>query len=270
MGSPLQEFGATAQKLARNPIGIIALFIVLVYGIAALVLGASGTILDPSQKSILVWFLVIFPCLVLAAFLWLVSSHHTKLYAPSDFHDDAGFLRTLTIYEQKAKLEEEAREALEEVSTTSNHQALQANQHIELKTTDVKKSILLAEDLVLRELETEFKTSINRNVAIGSHFELDGMFAKGGEGYGIEVKYLNYSTSPKAIQNVINKFSNMAAISQWKRFHLILAFVVHGGNNLNRKETLNEAIYEYVTQSKLDIDLRFYDLGSLQRKYGVD
>ena len=44
MPSPLSEFGKIAQNLARNPLGIIALFIVLVYGIAGLVLGmrASG------------------------------------------------------------------------------------------------------------------------------------------------------------------------------------------------------------------------------------
>jgi hypothetical protein len=29
MASPLSEFGQTAQRLARNPLGIIALFIVL-------------------------------------------------------------------------------------------------------------------------------------------------------------------------------------------------------------------------------------------------
>lgn len=33
----IKSFGQTAKGLARNPLGIIALFIVLVYGVAGLV-----------------------------------------------------------------------------------------------------------------------------------------------------------------------------------------------------------------------------------------
>jgi hypothetical protein len=57
MASPLQEFGRIAQKLSRNPLGIIALFIVSVYGIAGLVLGASSRNLEHSERLPLVWFL---------------------------------------------------------------------------------------------------------------------------------------------------------------------------------------------------------------------
>lgn len=38
MSTGIKEFGDVAKKLSVNPLGIIALFIVLVYGIAALVL----------------------------------------------------------------------------------------------------------------------------------------------------------------------------------------------------------------------------------------
>ena len=100
MASPLSEFGQTAQRLARNPLGIIALFIVLVYGIAGLVLGFSAANLQPNEKLPLIWFLVIFPVIVLAAFLWLVAHHHMKLYAPHDFPDKEGFFRALTPAEQ--------------------------------------------------------------------------------------------------------------------------------------------------------------------------
>lgn len=43
MSDQITNFGNVAQKLARNPLGIIALFIVLVYGFAALVTGFSGS-----------------------------------------------------------------------------------------------------------------------------------------------------------------------------------------------------------------------------------
>jgi hypothetical protein len=39
----LKTFGSIARGLARNPLGIIALFIVMVYGFAALVTAFTGS-----------------------------------------------------------------------------------------------------------------------------------------------------------------------------------------------------------------------------------
>lgn len=58
--SDLSSFGATAKGLARNPLGIIALFIVLIYGFAALTLGLNAK-LEAAERTLLVWFLVAFP-----------------------------------------------------------------------------------------------------------------------------------------------------------------------------------------------------------------
>jgi CheY-like chemotaxis protein len=91
----LNSFGQTAKGLARNPLGIIALFIVLIYGVAGLVTALSGS-LSPSERFPLIWFLVLFPIIVLIVFAWLVSRHSNKLFAPSDFKDEANYVKTLT------------------------------------------------------------------------------------------------------------------------------------------------------------------------------
>lgn len=88
----VNSFGQTAQGLAKNPLGIIALFIVLVYGLAALVTAFANS-LTASERLPLVWFLVIFPVLVLVAFTWLVSRHSSKLFAPSDFRDEENYVK---------------------------------------------------------------------------------------------------------------------------------------------------------------------------------
>jgi hypothetical protein len=94
MANTLMDFGDTATKLARNPLGILALFQVLIYGIAGYVtanIGASGSeLLQP-----LVWFLIIFPMVVLGVFTYLVIAHHRKLYAPSDFANEDNFMRAV-------------------------------------------------------------------------------------------------------------------------------------------------------------------------------
>lgn len=91
MDGDVQGFGQTATSLARNPLGIIALFIVLVYGFAALVTGFSGSF-TPAERVPLVYFLVIFPVLVLLVFAWLVSNHTGKLFAPADFKDEQHYV----------------------------------------------------------------------------------------------------------------------------------------------------------------------------------
>jgi hypothetical protein len=86
-------FGQSAKGLARNPLGIIALFIVLVYGFASLVTTTGS--LQSGERLPLIWFLVLFPVLVLFVFGWLVSCHHRKLYAPADFKDEHNFIAAI-------------------------------------------------------------------------------------------------------------------------------------------------------------------------------
>jgi CheY-like chemotaxis protein len=86
-----QSFGKTAQGLSKNPLGIIALFIVLVYGFASLVAVFSGS-LNANERLPIIWFLVVFPVLVLAVFSWLVSQHAGKLYGPSDYKNEENYV----------------------------------------------------------------------------------------------------------------------------------------------------------------------------------
>lgn len=92
MNDQTKGFGETAKSLARNPLGIIALFIVLVYGFASLVtvFAASFT---ASERLPLIYFLICFPILVLAVFAWLVSKHSGKLFAPSDFKNEDNYVK---------------------------------------------------------------------------------------------------------------------------------------------------------------------------------
>lgn len=80
----MSAFGNVAQKLARNPLGIIALFIVLIYGIACLTFSLAKNL--PAQIIyFFAFFIIFYPLIVLIAFYRLVTKHHTKLYAPEDF-----------------------------------------------------------------------------------------------------------------------------------------------------------------------------------------
>src|SRR5262245_13907150 len=88
------QFGIidAAKTLSRNPLGIIALFIVLVYGLAALVTAFASSF-APDERLPLVYFLVIFPIVVLIIFAWLVSRHSNKLFSPQDFKNEENYVK---------------------------------------------------------------------------------------------------------------------------------------------------------------------------------
>lgn len=92
MNDDTRNFGATAKSLARNPLGIIALFIVLVYGFASLVTAFAGSFTE-AERLPLIYFLIGFPVVVLGVFAWLVSKHSGKLFAPSDFKDEENYVK---------------------------------------------------------------------------------------------------------------------------------------------------------------------------------
>jgi hypothetical protein len=92
MNDQLKSFGQVATGLSRNPLGIIALFIVLVYGFASLVTAFGGG-LSTTERLPLIYFLIVFPILVLAVFTWLVSKHSGKLFAPRDFKNEDNYVK---------------------------------------------------------------------------------------------------------------------------------------------------------------------------------
>lgn len=98
MNDPIQSFGKIAKSLARGPLGIIALFIVLVYGISASVMVSDVfKSLETFERLPLIYFFALFPVLVLLVFARLVIKHSDKLYGPSEFKDEGNFMRLRTV-----------------------------------------------------------------------------------------------------------------------------------------------------------------------------
>ena len=93
------------SNFLKNPIGVIGFFLVLVEAIASLVVANSN--LCAYQNTILVLFIVIFPCIVLRVFYMLVTEHHEKLYSPSDYRNDDNFLQTKYKYNSMTQKNEE-------------------------------------------------------------------------------------------------------------------------------------------------------------------
>jgi hypothetical protein len=158
------------KDLVKNPIGIIALFISLIYGFANLLLGATATSLTPDERFPLIMFIVIFPVIVLGIFYLLVSRHHGKLYAPGDYKDDKSFLRTLSQEEREQKFEKEVEEALPPEIIQSTSETERCDSQLTPPTTpliQIREELRLVEELVVNKFERELGQRAQRDVGVG-------------------------------------------------------------------------------------------------------
>lgn len=162
-------FKNKVAEFSRNPLGIISLFLVLVYVMAGIVAGTS--VLDSYQRQIIIWFLVLFPVLVLLAFYLLVTKHYSKLYAPSDFSDETNFMRTfergienspkikslenLTAYIRK-EIEEQPLYRYTKLSEAGKRIVLRAERK---ETFDL--TTFLKEEFQLKELESQARILVD-------------------------------------------------------------------------------------------------------------
>jgi len=75
--------------LVKNPLTIVAIFA----GLAEI----GGTIvlplLDSDIQSIFVWYVMGFPTLLVILFFLTLNFNHRVLYAPSDYTDEANFMK---------------------------------------------------------------------------------------------------------------------------------------------------------------------------------
>jgi hypothetical protein len=120
---------------AKNPLGIIALFISLIYGTCALLLGAAVDKVSDQNQNILTIFIVGFPVAVLVAFIFLVTKHHKKLYGPGDFRSDEGFLTSAEPRNIGRKYIEEASDRAVDDQVPSSSSILPAAEDSETAST---------------------------------------------------------------------------------------------------------------------------------------
>ncbi len=163
--------------------------------------------------------------------------------------------------QQKKRLDDEVKQAQQE--DASSHVQLVAK----LSESDFRGRILVAEELAMRELQTEFDVVVNRQVLVGRDFGMDGMFVKDGGAFGVELKYVRKNLRREHLKQIIFQYKNFAQSRGWKRFTMVLVFVYDGEDAQlsKQQEFLNSTLSEFQ-----DFVLwRLYSLKQLTEKYGI-
>lgn len=253
-------------KAVGNPLTIIAIFA----GIAEI----SGTAVLPfittEIQQTYFWFLIIFPTLLVVLFFVTLNFNNRVLYAPSDFREDESFFRTLTPQERRQKLEVEAKE-VQAVPLADNEEPplpmtpKETEQFIEAYTE--------AEDLVLRDLETEYGRHVKRNVAMDNYkgsIQFDAAITLRRALLVVEIKLvqkpqLNYAMFDQ-LREKSRTVHNVALQSglYWSgSVMLVIVTTFTGASQIDYVQRLEKALREL----DIHVVLRVYDFEALQRKH---
>ncbi|WP_019341460.1 hypothetical protein [Stutzerimonas stutzeri] len=217
------------KDLVKNPIGIVALFISLIYGFANLLLGVTATALTSEERQPIIIFIVLFPVVVLGVFYLLVSRHHGKLYAPGDYKDDKSFLRTLSQEEREEKLNKEIEEALptseqsEKIPPSATTQGVQKPIRV---NSEYRQEIQFVESMVISRFESELNQRAQRDIGIGdTGVYFDALFASEKSITCLEVKMVRSAVFGNSIIDKVLYGAVVADKYLDAKFKLIVALV---------------------------------------------
>ncbi len=194
----------------KNPLGIIALFVTSIYGIAGLVIGPNFDNLQGGwERQPIIWFIILFPIVILWVFAYLVIKHNEKLYAPKDFDNQEGFLiangKILKPHEKPKPL--------------SNPEIIPVERRKGMyfftygKTDNAKTGYSVMEEVSMKRYADEHNMEIKTDVRITRDLACDGVAEKDGELFFFEVK-VNYT--PSRFENVMKSLSRLKAAIEKK------------------------------------------------------
>jgi hypothetical protein len=136
----------------KNPLTVIAMF--------AAIAEISGTTVLPfiaqDNQSTYVWFLMLFPVLLVGVFFLTLNFNHKVLYAPSDYKDENNFLKlfgSATLAEKEEKLREEVEEVEEAANKEPEAEAkAEAEAEAEAKAAIAVAAVQAVEKLTKAEM----------------------------------------------------------------------------------------------------------------------
>lgn len=246
------------RDYVRNPIGIIALFISLIYGVASILLGTTASQLTEAERWPIIVFIVIFPVLVLFTFYKLVTKHHVKLYSPSDYRQDSSFIKVASDEEVEEKIDREASESVGQIKQVPLTLQKKVIPQIKPEIATIIKETFDIENKVISKLERDHRTTAQRNVKIGnSHAIFDAVFQQGNTITAYEIKIVRSHSVLYSYLDSLLYQSILAQENIQRSFRLIIV-VIHSLNNgllqIEKRQWANR-----IKGSPVNVQLRFID-----------
>ncbi len=190
-------------KKVSNPLTIIAIFA----GLAEVIGTIALPFLKEGSQDLYVWFLMIFPAVLIFLFFLTLNFNHKVLYAPSDFQDEDNFLKLFgkpaagdRLEKLSSEIEADPEVVEESIGADVSNMDLA---HRNVIRRNSASTHYLAEELVITKLSQEFD-EIEKEVMLRSgksQFLFDAVGKKSNEVFAIEVKYIKDLASLKNIRS---------------------------------------------------------------------
>lgn len=275
----------------KNPLTVIAIF--------AAIAEISGTtvlpFIEPSNQSIYVWFLMLFPTFLVGIFFLTLNLNHKVLYAPSDYKDEKNFVNPYgkaTPEEQGKKLREEVEEIEAEDSnntTSKNTEDIQPDIAQEEKEKESSESSQTNHPTRHRQLMSEVtlaeKLAVNKlSKELGVNFKTDARFEFPGSNRGAVFDAIGMSENEvHAVEVKLFKSRNIASsrlarvleqaeiVSQYfkgidEKEFILNVFIVIDNHHINKPE-LKERLYKFSMRFNVNIKIHITTLDDLQNEY---
>ena len=259
----------------KNPLTIIAIF--------AAIAEISGTVVLPFITDVnqgkYIWFLMLFPLLLVLLFFATLNFNHRVLYAPSDFKDEENFFKSFkpaSPIEREEKLREHAREVAEEVldtPITPEATPKPATPSTATARFSAQAKYFLAEELVLNKLAKEMGKPVGRNVSFGTseagrRFVFDGVIVDSNNVMAVEVKYIASSVNlRKRVIEVASRLTSIAAAlpeSTRSHFSLVLALVTDAPEEEHAK--IASQAHTMIGMAPVPVTVRVFNLSQLEKE----
>ena len=261
-------------KGVRNPLTIIAIFA----GLAEI----SGTGILPFiaevNQAIYIWFLMIFPVVLVVLFFLTLNFNPKVLYSPSDFRDESNYMRIFqpsSAAQKLLKIQEEVAEESETVKPLTPEQYLEPHSRAisskaeigELIKKDPRMRYQLAEILVIDRLTRELRIQPQRDMSLRNRsnmFMFDAVFQRPDGITIVEVKFFSRQIHTSRIRDTIRRIqTSFHALPQnvQKNARLILAVAHDMPEEL--AENAKRELESIAVGSSVPIEVRMFSLPDL-------
>ena len=265
---------ATKTTHVKNPLTIIAVFASITEISASAVL---PHISEPIQW-VFIWFIILFPFVLISLFFFILWNKHHVLYAPSDFLSDESFLSIVpqTSQDISEKINEETKESATVSNSTVNHKEIK--KHEEQASSNfsfdigAKEHFLISEELQLKKLKEKYGNKFKSQSTLYTgniRFKVDGILQKQEKWELHEIKYFSSSNIPmNGIGKNIQIFKKFRDASPSNLEIIYYVHIVTPVENDAKEIIKNKFVDRFGTQK--DIVLNLVDYRDLRKEFNLE
>jgi len=268
------------NTIIKNPLTVISIFA----GLAEVAGTAVLPFVSEANQNTYIWFLIIFPILLVVLFFITLNFNPKVLYAPSDFRDENNYMdlfRPSSTVERKEKLDEEIKETtIEEESkkvpkdirelSLSREKGLSnyydQNYIFKVLTENPRSRYILAESLVIERLSQELQLPARREVALkNSRFIFDAVFEDKRGPVLVEVKYISnkrayHHVIKQTLMRLKDAIVNMPdSMRQNAKLILAIAHELHP----DEAKLMESKMKEMLSDFPIPVEIKLYQLAEL-------